>query len=717
MPDIYVKIGADTSRFQAAMQQIQQSVAATRARILAQWADISTGIRNTGRIAQEVASWVSAPLKEFSRFEDAATRLAPLVGGLEAAKILCAQLRDEAANGTMSFEQLTSVAGRLASVFKSSSDIKKWTTAFHDLSAGTGLNINELIGNFVKSKASGRFEAGLMDMFAQKGVNIFPELVRQTGVAETELRKMAAAGTLSFAEVEKAILAVATGTGQFAGQAAKMSNTFGGSVGTMVAHWKTLLAEFAKPIAETLTPWIQNIGKLLSENKGFAKDLGAIFTKLAPAIALFAGALAGAKIAMIAFNAVTLANPILLAAAGIATAATVIYNFLPEAKSLTDMVTKSNREWENSLKDVKRAYEDLRMDEQLTARIKQDERELSDKEAAFREANPDFDVKRAETMQWRLEAHYRATGGGWLDDALFEKAHGFSVEEAEKQVAALLEYNAILKRRDELKSLAETTKARIKAEKAKTEENAATEASIKAAQRAAEAFRALNAEQAKKANAAQLDATALSERPERLLWQHGFLSPEALDDAIETERAQLNRSAADGNATEEQVAGLRRLIEAREAYNKLVNEAKTAEKAASEKAAAANKAYERRMELVRAEVAGNRELVELKHKQEDLAAEYKAAGMEDAEARAAEVIGAEHALKKANDTPADVSALGAGTVSSGQASVGGGRSLSIGTSGAIDVARNQLTVAQKMRDLLAQVVENTAAPASPARIL
>ena len=73
--------------------------------------------------------------------------------------------------------------------------------------------------------------------------------------------------------------------------------------------------------------------------------------------------------------------------------------------------------------------------------------------------------------------------------------------------------------------------------------------------------------------------------------------------------------------------------------------------------------------------------------------------------------------KRLTNTHTDTGALGAGTVSSEQASVGGGRSLSIGMSGAIDVARNQLSVAQKMRDLLAQVVENTAATPNPARIL
>lgn len=76
-----------------------------------------------------------------ARFEDTSTRLAPLVGGLEQSRELCEALRNEAANGTMDFERLVSVAGRL---FRSADDVRKWTTAFHDLSAGTGLDINEL---------------------------------------------------------------------------------------------------------------------------------------------------------------------------------------------------------------------------------------------------------------------------------------------------------------------------------------------------------------------------------------------------------------------------------------------------------------------------------------------------------------------------------------------------------------------------------------------
>lgn len=140
MPDINITIGANTAKFQEAITNLQQTVSSAAEKISDSFKNVNktiketksgwealaartSAIRNTGRIVQELGSWLRTPLEQFSRFEDAATRLAPLVGGLENAKELCAQLRDEAANGTMSFEQLASVAGRLATVFSDAAEV------------------------------------------------------------------------------------------------------------------------------------------------------------------------------------------------------------------------------------------------------------------------------------------------------------------------------------------------------------------------------------------------------------------------------------------------------------------------------------------------------------------------------------------------------------------------------------------------------------------
>lgn len=133
------------------------------------FASITVAFHGARRAVQLFAgAWAQA-----SRFENVTVRLAPLVGGLETARRLADELRESAANGTAPFETLAASAGKLASVFKSAEAVRKWTDAFHNISAGLGRDVNELVENFVKSKASGRFEAGFLDMFAAKGVDIW----------------------------------------------------------------------------------------------------------------------------------------------------------------------------------------------------------------------------------------------------------------------------------------------------------------------------------------------------------------------------------------------------------------------------------------------------------------------------------------------------------------------------------------------------------------
>lgn len=176
----------------------------------APFANITVAIHGARRAVQLFAgAWAQA-----SRFENVTVRLAPLVGGLETARRLADELRESAANGTAPFETLAASAGKLASVFKSAEAVRKWTDAFHNISAGLGRDVNELVENFVKSKASGRFEAGFLDMFAAKGVDIWaPVRAAHPDKTAAELRKMAVEGKIAFSEIEAAILSTVSAGG------------------------------------------------------------------------------------------------------------------------------------------------------------------------------------------------------------------------------------------------------------------------------------------------------------------------------------------------------------------------------------------------------------------------------------------------------------------------------------------------------------------------
>lgn len=213
--EITVNIGANATAFNSTLVQVQANARSTMSKVAENFANISVGIRN----AFKGLKMFNEAREQALRLEDVSVRLAPLVGGLEKAKGLAESLRDEAANGTMGFEVLAGVAGRLASVFKSKENIQLWTTAFHDLAAGTGRDVNELIGTFVKFRAAGRMTGEIFEMFASKGINVFPALTAQTGKTEAELRTMAQEGKLAFSELERALLSLVTNGGQFEGAA------------------------------------------------------------------------------------------------------------------------------------------------------------------------------------------------------------------------------------------------------------------------------------------------------------------------------------------------------------------------------------------------------------------------------------------------------------------------------------------------------------------
>ena len=248
------------------------------------WAELATGAASMMNIAQSVVGKFGEAWRSAVAIGDASQRLSPLVGGLDRSRALAEALRNEAANGTESFEKLAGVAGRLASVFKSTESIRRWTSAFHNISAGTGLDVNELVGNFVRSRASGRFEAGFLDMFAQKGVNIYEPLAKELKMSEAELRKAAKTGELAFSDVERAILACAEGTGVFAGQAEAMSNTAGGAAKTLGAQWEILVAKFAEPIAEALTPLMQRMSASMVKMQPLAAAVGSAVSNVGGAL-------------------------------------------------------------------------------------------------------------------------------------------------------------------------------------------------------------------------------------------------------------------------------------------------------------------------------------------------------------------------------------------------------------------------------------------------
>ena len=132
-------------------------------------------------------------------------------------------------------------------------------TRIADVSAATGKNFNELVTIYGKARTSGVLYAEDINQLVDAGIPIIQEFAKQMGVSESEIKKLASEGKISFEELQLAMFNLTAEGGKFADQAQNNANTISGA-------WNKLLAD--------IQPATEKIG-------GFFKDLALGFVFIA----------------------------------------------------------------------------------------------------------------------------------------------------------------------------------------------------------------------------------------------------------------------------------------------------------------------------------------------------------------------------------------------------------------------------------------------------
>jgi len=695
------KLAASSQNFASTLKTLAENTEKS-------WEGLAVGIKSALDLLGSVGTRFRDVYGQFIRFEDASTRLAPLVGGLENATALCRDLRDEAANGVLPFETLVSITSRLSTVFDNTADLKKWVSIFHNLSAGTGLDINELIGTFTKLKAAGRVTGEFPEMFAQKGINLFGELEKQTGLTTTELRKMASAGTLSFSEIERAIESVSVGTGKFAARARAMSNTFGGTLGTLRSNFDILKAEISAPIAERLTPMFQNLAKWVRDAASSAGEFSATVFTLARAFAPIAIAIASFKVAAGVVGTLTGAFRSLfaIASAGFAKmkadALTVASAMRGVGSSTVSAGTafKAGARLAGGVGTLAVVGADVALQSYISSAEKttsaaehfsQMNKRLQKYMSELEAASSEEEFLRLRKSAEEFADFFYAQKNKW------EKAAG--LPETKSPYLQLLTFNEAISTLAERKTIefAEAQKERAALEKAARTRELHAEAYPE--------FAEIEKNEREKTLQKELTGAKMEDVPALLLNQSGLDVPAGFTAEQARRAAQqmhefLSVDAAFGTLTPEKVREYSEMLA-------LAEKLETAEKNITEQREAqekirfeVEKKYEEQKEKLLAEIDGNEEAlaaIEQRSRQEQLFAEFASSGdLAFAEKASREIAELEAAKKRNSQKEAAgekssgaLFADGAGTVGTAQASVGGGRSVFVGA-GLIDVAREQL---------------------------
>jgi tape measure domain-containing protein len=196
-----------------------------------------------------------------ANLEQTEARFKTLLGSADAAKKMVADLSQFAASTPFQMEGLSQTAQTLLAFGVTQDQVIPTMKALGDVAAASGADINELGNIYGKVRANGRLMTESLDQFNERAIPVGASLAKLFGKTESEIRKMASNGEISFADLQKAMV--------------QMTSEGGMAFGGMEAQSKTLGGLFST-LSDNITLTLTDIGVALVE--GF--DLSSVTTNL-----------------------------------------------------------------------------------------------------------------------------------------------------------------------------------------------------------------------------------------------------------------------------------------------------------------------------------------------------------------------------------------------------------------------------------------------------
>lgn len=248
--DLVTRLGVDGRKFQSGLDKARgeaRSFAADVTKIVSGIAlyDIGksavTGLFGLGKSTVELAATA----------ETAAVQFKVLTGSAEEAANVMEQINKFAADTPFESMEITQAAKQLIAFGGSSQTVISELQTLGDLASGMGIPLGELAEIYGKARIQGRLFMEDINQLQGRGINVTAELAKEFGNVRQAVEK----GQVNFGHLEKALKAMTSEGGAFAGMMVEMSDTFDGKVSTLIDNVKTL----GRGIGEMLLPPLKNV--------------------------------------------------------------------------------------------------------------------------------------------------------------------------------------------------------------------------------------------------------------------------------------------------------------------------------------------------------------------------------------------------------------------------------------------------------------------------
>lgn len=289
MASIKFDITGDNSSVLKAFRGVQDGVSQT-ARVVEQQGQSIENVFNrikpvasvafAGFTAKEIISTLGSVRGEFQQFEIA---FETMLGSGQKAKGMISDLANLAAITPFDMKGVVNGAKQLLAYGFAANEITETMRRLGDVSAGLGLNLQDLTWLYGTTMVQGRLFTRDLMQFTGRGIPLTEELAKQFGVTKDKVSELVTAGKVGFPEVKKAIESLTNEGGKFGGLMEKQSHSITGQVSNIKDTIEMAINDLGTQTEGLMNDALDITSKVIDH----WKEIGEVILAAASAIGLY----------------------------------------------------------------------------------------------------------------------------------------------------------------------------------------------------------------------------------------------------------------------------------------------------------------------------------------------------------------------------------------------------------------------------------------------
>lgn len=233
-----------------------------------------------GFTAKEIISTLANVRGDFQQFEIA---FETMLHSGEKAKAMISDLAKLAASTPFDMKGVVSGAKQLLAYGFAADQITDTMRRLGDISAGLGLNLQDLTWLYGTTMVQGRLFTRDLMQFTGRGIPMTEALAKQFGVTKDKVSELVTAGKIGFPEVEKAIKSMTDEGGQFGGLMEKQSHSITGQISNIQDTIEIAINDLGTQTEGLMNDALDITSKVIDH----WKEIGEVILAAASAIGLY----------------------------------------------------------------------------------------------------------------------------------------------------------------------------------------------------------------------------------------------------------------------------------------------------------------------------------------------------------------------------------------------------------------------------------------------